>query len=89
MKNSQELSDLKCQWLNDPCWDIEDTEGFEAHRVELLAFREQQEVKWSNERVSRVQAKAEQLGVPGNTALANYVLALEQRLSALEAKLNN
>lgn len=89
MKSPQELSDLKGQWLNDPCWDIEATEGFEAHRAELLAFREQQEVKWTNEIESRAQAKSIQLGVPGNMALANYVLALEHRLSALEAKLNN
>jgi hypothetical protein len=33
------LQDLKAQWLADPCWDIEYTEGFEEHRQELLIFR--------------------------------------------------
>lgn len=31
-----------------------------------------------------VRLKAEQLGVPGNSALAQYVIGLEQRLSDLE-----
>jgi hypothetical protein len=37
---------LKAQWLRDPCWDIEDTEGFEDHREELLAYRFAQEERW-------------------------------------------
>lgn len=29
---------LKRSWLNDPCWDLEDTEGFETYRQELKEF---------------------------------------------------
>ena len=40
-KTAVEVEDLKQQWLRDPfCWDIETTEGFEAHKQELLAFRQ-------------------------------------------------
>lgn len=34
-----DLDKLKADWLGDPCWDIEDTEGFEAFRSELLEFK--------------------------------------------------
>jgi hypothetical protein len=37
---------LKEQWLRDPCWAIEETEGFEDHREELLAYRLEQEEGW-------------------------------------------
>lgn len=40
-----------------------------------------------NKHQARLQAKAESLGVPGNIALAQYVLILEERLETLEAKL--
>ncbi|MCA8838301.1 MAG: hypothetical protein K8963_10690 [Proteobacteria bacterium] len=30
---------LKREWLNDPCFFLEDTEGFEVHREELIEFR--------------------------------------------------
>lgn len=40
MKRSrEEIDNLKLSWRSDPIWDIEDTEGFEAHREELLVFR--------------------------------------------------
>ena len=28
MKIQEEIDELKRQWEKDPCWDIEDTEGF-------------------------------------------------------------
>jgi len=43
MKTIEEVQELKDQWVMDPCWDIEHSEGFEAHKEELLAFRLEQE----------------------------------------------
>lgn len=40
-----------------------------------------------NKHMSKLLAKAENLGVPGNVALAQYVLILEERLETLETKL--
>lgn len=37
-RSNEEVERLKQNWMNDPCWDIENTEGFEAHHDELLAF---------------------------------------------------
>ena len=48
----QDVEQLKKLWLGEPyCYNIEETEGFEAHREELLAFRKEQE--------ARLQAEAE------------------------------
>lgn len=38
IKTREDVEHLKHDWLNDPCFDLEDTEGFEEYRDELLAF---------------------------------------------------
>lgn len=81
------IQGLKDAWVNDPCWDIEDSEGFYNHREELLDFRKKQEQIWDMESNQPLQAKAEKLGVPGNVVLAKYISILEQRLLELENKL--
>lgn len=54
MKTIEEVEKLKEGWKKDPCWDIEDTEGFEEYRDELHSFRLQYEhecnLKWEVER---------------------------------------
>lgn len=44
-KHRAEVEALKASWLRDPCWDIEDTEGFEAFRDELKAFSDEHTAK--------------------------------------------
>jgi hypothetical protein len=38
-KTKEEIQALKDNWIKDPCWDIEDTEGFEEHKDALRAYR--------------------------------------------------
>ena len=45
----EEVGRLKAQWAADPCWDIEDTEGFEEHKEELHEYRLAMEAKWDAE----------------------------------------
>jgi|GEM_PF-1405279 len=45
----EEIEKLKVNWSKDPCWDIEDTEGFEAHHDELLKWREEREADLQRE----------------------------------------
>lgn len=40
------IEQLKKNWLVDPCWDIENTEGYEAYHDELLKFRLEKEQEW-------------------------------------------
>lgn len=49
-KTLEDIEKLKADWLRDSCWDIEDTEGFEAHKEDLLAFRLAMQEKWEGER---------------------------------------
>jgi hypothetical protein len=46
-KTHEEIEELKQQWVSDPCWDIEETEGFESHRDELKRFSLDMEARWS------------------------------------------
>lgn len=81
-----EIENLKAQWATDPIWDLEDTEGFEAHREELAQYAEEMIDKWDREYAERLRQKADDLGVPGNSKLALYVIRLEERIANLEAK---
>ena len=54
----QDVERLKAEWSEDPSYgDIENTEGFEAYREELLAFRKEQEAFWQAEREERLMEK--------------------------------
>lgn len=81
------LTKLKNEWQADPCWDLEDTDGFEAHRDELLAYRLECEAKWTAEKQAQLEKRAELLGCPGNVKLAQYVVSLEYRLDRLVERL--
>ena len=37
-RTSDEIAKLKQDWAKDPCWDLHETEGFEAHTEELRLY---------------------------------------------------
>ena len=57
-RTAEEIKKLKDGWLKDPCWDIEDTSGFEAHQNELQSFRILHESKWKAEREEKANRRA-------------------------------
>lgn len=73
-----EIYELKCEWMDDPHWDLEETEGFEDHYEELLAFRKQCEAFWAQAAQVGVFTKMRELNCSYETA--EYVIDLEQRL---------
>jgi hypothetical protein len=96
----QEIDELKAGWASDPCFDIEDTEGFEDVREELRDFRYEMEAKWADERMARLNKLAEKLGFvhrgiyePGTSyrldpeVFTEYVEKLLERIAVLEDKL--
>lgn len=83
----EQVENLKAQWRGDGSWDIEETPGFEEYREELQKYRAQVEEADRMARVRHLQRKSEELGCPGNTALAVYVERLEDKLERLELKL--
>ena len=70
MKTQDEIYRLQWNWKNDPCWDLEETEGFEDHRAELLKYRLDSEFQWAINRLRRLHLLASELGDPCNLVLA-------------------
>ena len=58
MATRDEIEKLKANWLKDPCWDIEDEDGFGEHREELLKFRLETESAWQLEEEERIARRA-------------------------------
>jgi len=72
---------------SDPCWDIEHSEGFEAHHDERVASRKEWEAKWAAERQAVLEKRAEALGCPGNDKLSCYVECLEHQLERMQERI--
>lgn len=100
MKTEEEISKLKSDWYQDPIWDIENTEGFEEHKSELLSYRRQCEAGWEkaakyrNERSTKYQLDlAIQMVNDGDNidkpavSQMNYQAAIAHGLLALVAEL--
>ncbi len=83
VRSEEEIDTLKADWLDDPCWDIEDTRGFEVWHDELLAWRKESEAVHELEERERVGEKTAELGI--NATLLEYIEQLERRIAALEA----
>jgi hypothetical protein len=84
MKTRAEVDDLKAQWKADPCWDIEDTEGFEEYRAELFDWRIAYNDEIRHQKHLRILNFAQRYDVP--IGIADYILTLEARIARLEGK---
>lgn len=61
MKTQDEIQALKDNWVQDPCWDIETTDGFEEHHDELLAWRMDLEEKHRLAANARAELRLEKI----------------------------
>lgn len=86
VKTQEEIDALKRSWASDPCWDIEDSEGFEAHRDELLAFKAEQEAWWEAQRRSRLENLAKEIGKPGDLESAELYEAMKTNAAHFKEK---
>jgi hypothetical protein len=55
VKTSEEIAELKRQWIADGSWDIETTDGFEEHHDELLAWRAEHDAKVEAARLAKAK----------------------------------
>lgn len=83
----EEINDLKHGWKEDPCWDLEFTEGFEAHAAELRTFRLAVEGEKNARHQKKIDEFAAKVGVTDNPALARYIFDLHHRTAMLEEKI--
>jgi 2-iminoacetate synthase ThiH len=86
-KTKEEIERLKHNWLCDACWDIEDTEGFEAHVEELREFRIAHNEKIENEYRAKIPQRAIKLGIPDRFDLVKYLEELEHQIQKLAEKI--
>ena len=86
-KSKEEIQQLKDNWRADPCWDIEDTEGFEAHFDELVAYRAEWEEKWEAQAMAELRTFANVVGLSDNLKLAEHLRYLSERILKLETTL--
>ena len=84
-KTADELIDLIQQWEADGCWDLEDTEGFEEHRKELLGYRRFWESIWRDEHAETLRELSLKYDCSRRTA--EYIYKLEKRLQKIENKI--
>ena len=82
MKTRKTIEELKQNWKSDPCWDIEDTEGFEEHKKELLEYRLMVEKKKKREEAGRVHTLCETYGC--NNEMLKMIESLQYRITELE-----
>jgi hypothetical protein len=81
MPTRDEIDKLKEVWARDPCWDIEDTSGYDKHRDELVLFRKTSQDGWEKQAREKFLADAKRIGCENNPVLAEYVFQLERRLA--------
>lgn len=86
-RTTAEIEALKHNWTCDACWDIEATEGFEAHREELKAFRIEWEQKNEDEYNTRLKEQALKLGIPDRVDLVKYFEGLEHKIERLNERI--
>lgn len=88
MPTPEEVQNLKKSWYDDPCWDIETTDGFENHKEELRQYRMECEEKWDAIYQEKLQKMAHMIGIPDNLKMAKYLQILENRVVRIEELLN-
>jgi polyhydroxyalkanoate synthesis regulator phasin len=86
MATREQIADLKRQWEADPCWDLEDTEDFEQHHDELLAYSQECQQRWEKNYQVELLKYAEVLGLSSNPKLAERIRTMERRIEQLEAQ---
>ena len=95
MKSREEVEALKKNWLQDPCWDIYETEGFGEYRKELVTFQTNMHKEWRAGEYNRIYKFAESLGIDNlgnpedepNLELAKYLDKMEKRITDIESRL--
>ena len=95
MKTRKQVESLKKNWLNDPCWDIYETEGYQEYRDELLTFQTNILQEWRAKQYNKIYDFASSLGIERlgnpedepNLELAKYLIKIEERINNVEARL--
>jgi hypothetical protein len=83
-KTEVELLELKFGWKKDPCWDIEETEGFENYKEELLEYRLECEKIWEEKYIDKVSEFGKKNGLTADFKTLEFFMRLENRINKIE-----
>lgn len=83
-KTRREIDDLKNDWLADPIWDLETTEGFEAHHAELLEFSTRIHAERTRRNEEEFAAFSAAVGCTDNQVLAHEIKRLRDVVEKLQ-----
>lgn len=83
-RSDEEVKELMRQWETDPNWDIEETEGFEAHYIQLRMFRKETEERWEKEYKEREEAEARSWGLSDHPALYRKMKSMHDTILRLQ-----
>lgn len=90
-RTRDEIEELKRNWRNDPCWDIEYTDGFEAHYDELKSFHEECDAEWDAAAKKRKALEdkklSEELESLGPLGVFKIIKNLQTRLGDAEERI--
>ena len=84
-RTQEEIESLKRNWINDPCYDLEDVDGFESVKDELYLWRVEYEQAQNKLEIDRIRKRAGEWGV--SLGMVDYIEKLESRLKTTEKKL--
>lgn len=85
MAARRRIGDLQKSWLKDPAWDIETTDGFEAFKTELKAYREAYDAERTanqeaEEAAKTIKTLVQQIAENGNVVADRADRELQQHL---------
>lgn len=84
MKTREQVEALKLDWVEDACWDLWDSDGFEEYGDELRQFQREWERKWDEGRRAKMDDFANKCGAGPNLALAQFLMRMQNRIDELE-----
>ena len=82
MATREELERPMAEWLADPCYDLEDADGFEEHRDELRRYREETTAAFKRKREEILRERAAELGC--TVALCEELERMQRAIEGLQ-----
>lgn len=88
MKTKDEVEVLKKQWLEDPCFELDEVEGFEEYKAELTEFQTITRGKAYHERYQKELVLAQKWGQRGDGEFGKRMMLLLERIDVLEERVH-
>ncbi len=82
-----EINELIKQWTADPCWDLAQTEGFEAHFDRLFNYQRYMNLQFEAERKAKEELFNKRAESMSKADLLRMIESLQEQIDAMHQKL--